>query len=362
MRLPPPLQKALNAWQSDRQAAVQALRADLKELISALRDQQAADRQQKKQTGDFESNLPERILRAERKIHEYAERENRAYRNLELTMQVLLVAGTWAAFIAAIIYATVALGQWREMIRAADASAGAANTAVKALEENKRQFDETLIQMQAQTAEQDRTAGAAEGAANTARDALERSQRPWIGVVGMPTVSNFRAVVDSRNHTVVTGKISYQVMNYGTSPALHLNSDITPDFLNFKWQGSFATHQFLIQQSMRAACFFAEQLVTKHIVLGARQGQDEKFQMQAMGYTIFPTQSLTLPDYPINMDDGSDPTDTKNRPLYLFGCIAYGDQFNKSIHHTRYCYQIPAPITNFTGGSVPSCGISTDAD
>ena len=133
MRLPPILQKVINTLHEDRQAALRGLRSDIQQLISTIRDQKAADRQEC-QADYLETNLPERIIRAEREINKYAQREERTYRKLEISAQYFLVIGTWLAFLAAFVYAGVATYQWREMTRAATAAQSAADTAANQLE------------------------------------------------------------------------------------------------------------------------------------------------------------------------------------------------------------------------------------
>jgi hypothetical protein len=113
--------------------------------------------------------------------------------------------------LAVTIYAYYAALQWCEMKKAADASAKASQTAACALEENRRQFKDTLIQMQGQTTAQNDSASASWAAANAMkaqvvaanqanvvaqqsaegqfremRRQTEASERPWLSVEVAP--------------------------------------------------------------------------------------------------------------------------------------------------------------------------------
>jgi hypothetical protein len=113
MRLSQLVQKILG--HDERFSALQGLRTDIQELIRAVRDQEAAYRKQYDNAQSFKNNLPEQIIRAERKINEYAERDNRAYQKLALWIQLMLVVGTWLTFLAAAIYAGIAANQVQVM-------------------------------------------------------------------------------------------------------------------------------------------------------------------------------------------------------------------------------------------------------
>jgi hypothetical protein len=113
MRLSQLVQKILG--HDERSSALQGLRTDIQELIRAVHDQEAAYRKQNDNAQSFESNLPERIIRAEREINKYTERENRSYQKLGLWIQLILVVGTWFAFLAATFYAGIAAYQVKVM-------------------------------------------------------------------------------------------------------------------------------------------------------------------------------------------------------------------------------------------------------
>jgi len=257
------------------------------------------------------------------------------------------------AFIAIIVYTGVAYQQWQELITGNDVSMS--------------NFRRARIDANEQIKLGIIAANAATESARVARDTLTVSNRPWVGVVGTPTITDFSIKPRTNNRTEIHVDMSYQVTNYGSSPALHLNFHIIPDFLNYKWQGSFATQEYLIQNPMKSACFFADQFVIDRPLIGAypRPGvEKEKFVAKARGLTVFPTQKLVINEGGADLDEGSNLDALKGKSLLLFGCIAYADQFGKKvIHHTRYCFQIPAPIQDFAAGKpVETCGITTDAD
>lgn len=107
MRLPPLLQQIVDAISRDPTPTLQGLRSDVQELIRTMRDQESAYRKQEDNTQRLYNDLPERVIRAEREIQEYTQRENRTYQKLGLWIQLMLVMGTWLAFIAASIYAGI---------------------------------------------------------------------------------------------------------------------------------------------------------------------------------------------------------------------------------------------------------------
>jgi hypothetical protein len=143
-------------------------------------------------------------------------------RNPQLIVEIcVLVVGAYVA--------CVYSGQLTQMRIATEASTKAANLAAEALDENRGQFERMMQQVIHQTAAQAiaangsaKSADAAKGANEIAGETLRRSQRPWIGIIGAPLVNEFSAVVDPKDHTIVNIKLSFQIMNYGTSPALHL--------------------------------------------------------------------------------------------------------------------------------------------
>jgi hypothetical protein len=132
MRLPPLLEKVLGVLRSDRSETLEGLRSDIRQLISAIRDHESAYREQEHETESLIDNLPDRIIRAQKKVQHYEEREQSSHKYLNLWIQAGLVIGTWLAFIAAFVYAGITFMQLKEMIRAADANVKAANAAIQA--------------------------------------------------------------------------------------------------------------------------------------------------------------------------------------------------------------------------------------
>lgn len=167
------------------------LRGEFQQLIGTIHNAHEAQQQRQEQ------HPP--VVRAELQIPEAVERERGRRDNRNYRLQGWLVIGTWLAFIAAAFYATVAIWEWREMIGTTDASydsakiarrgvalaAENAKTAEAALVENRREFTNTLAQLQKQTAAQIKAANAAQGANKLAADSFELIQRPWVGVEGI---------------------------------------------------------------------------------------------------------------------------------------------------------------------------------
>lgn len=198
MRLPPILERILNRLQTDRQTSVNGLRADLQELIHAIRDQQATQREHP-DSEQHQSNLPERILRAERQLREYEQRENRTYGNLQLWIQIILAIATWLAFIAAAVYAGIAaeqLDQMREATHQATVAARAAR----------------------------RSADTAKGILDANREQFRLQQRPYIWAQPHSSITpGGPVVVPIPNQPSKYGiTVSVDIWNGGISPAVHV--------------------------------------------------------------------------------------------------------------------------------------------
>jgi hypothetical protein len=83
---------------------------EVQKQVSSLRDQQeAANRDQQAQRQDPQ------ILNAELQIPEDVKREKRASDVRQYSLQILLVIGTWLAFLAAAVYAGIANSQLQQM-------------------------------------------------------------------------------------------------------------------------------------------------------------------------------------------------------------------------------------------------------
>jgi hypothetical protein len=362
MRLSRPIQKVFDLLLAE----LRSIGDRLQQLTRTVEEQNTAERKR---------NQPPPVLRAELEVPQAIrdqkaaqDTRNNRRENWRLAVEIITV-------LIVLGYTSVAYLQWTEFIGSTDAAfdsakaarrsaavaAENAQIASEAVAENKREFSSTLKELSRQTKAQTETANAAKSAADIARDALKRSQRPWVGVVGVPTITEFSVGLDQTGHRTVNGKIAYTITNYGTSPALFVNTDARPDWLKFQFQG-WKTQEWLVAQPMKSACWFAEQSTAEREIIGLSTKKPEKFTANPRGYTIFPTQQFATVDS-TNVSWGQKPSDVDDKPLYIFGCIAYGDQFAKTIHHTRYCYMIPAPISGFTAGKPPlSCPISTNAD
>jgi hypothetical protein len=267
-----------------------------------------------------------------------------------------------------VVIAYFYFSQLAEMRIATQASTKAAAAAAESLDASGAQFVAAINESKWQTKAQldaagasQKSAGAAQSAAQTAQDSLTKAQRPWIGVVGQPTIVEFAFAKDLDNRNIVKLSLTLNITNYGSSPALHLGSITLGDFMDYKWQGSFETADYLRTITMNSACFFAGSSAQKTLVQGGHPGRkDEWFKANPEGFTIFPSQQFSMLNSSINEPYTQE--DLK-KPLYIFACIAYGDQFDKVVHHTKYCYVTPGPIGSFSPQQgLLTCGIATGVD
>ena len=121
--------------------ALEMLHRDFQQHTDTVREYyERQDRQAK-------PNLPTPILRAELHVPEHIERNRQTHENRQHRLQVWVVIGTWAAFLAASVYAYVAVRQWGEMIGA------------------RHQTRDAII------------------AANRSAAAAEHGERSWLGIV-----------------------------------------------------------------------------------------------------------------------------------------------------------------------------------
>jgi hypothetical protein len=159
--------------------------------------------------------------------------------------------------------------------------------------------------------------------------------------------------------------MTYPIKNFGPSPALHINGAITPDFMEFYPDDSFAVTQSIDRGLIENACHGAEQYTTKSKVMGVKvkNGKEESHEVyyaDPIGPTIFPGQTQT-------MDGGSGTliasikTIANHPPIYFLGCVAYTDQFSQRIHHTGFCYYAPS-TTDAVGKPLRLCGVEAYAD
>jgi len=188
MRLSPSLRKTLKLIQGDISgirasiAALIAPRPDIQELARSISDSNEAEQLQRDHVNDRLLSL-----RTKEQARKTSERYARRYQPKNYKVQVWLAIGTWLAFAAAAIYAGFAWRTMKEIQRqtravecASVAATESVHVAAAGLQQNQRQFDDTLKQMQAQTAEQGEAASAALQSANTAKEALHVSERAYL--------------------------------------------------------------------------------------------------------------------------------------------------------------------------------------
>jgi hypothetical protein len=206
----------------------------------------------------------------------------------------------WATFAAVFLYAGITALQWNEMRKATHA-------AIKS--------------------------------ADTARDALIVSQRPWVSVT-----KPFRAEVTQVKKNEFSIRTLIPVKNFGPSPALKVIAvwKMIPITAN---EFGIVEEEAPVKEIIDSMCGTAE-LVSDPTL----------FQE---GFTLFPNEALTRDGkQTVIIENPSDVVTSA-----LGGCIAYRDQFNKTVHHTRFCLENTGPFMSFkkTGALVP-CNIATGAD
>src|SRR5271167_2110223 len=151
--------------------------------------------------------------------------------------------------------------------------------------------------------------------AETARDALIVSQRPWVGIT---TPIHAKVSQVKNDEFVIVTTVS--VKNFGPSPALKVIVICT-------MAGTIEAEQ--LEQEITSNCNLAE-VVTDPSILKT-------------GFTLFPNEVMTR---------DNNQTVKIEHPEMAFGavfggCIVYRDQFDKSIHHTRFCLKSPGSFMWF---------------
>jgi hypothetical protein len=261
----------------------------MRRLLEAVKDIKKTVQNQKKSAhGDYESAEEKKApkeIRAEIRFNEQTITEARTEQDRAYTNQRSIKHATWAAFMAASIYAALAACQLHEL-----------QTATKATQQ---------------------AAGAADSAAVTAKEALVRGQRPWVGPEKEPTV------ILNESKDGIQSIIVVPIRNNGPSPALHLGYYIEPMEI-----GSSLNP---IEEKSKSFCQMAEiEIVTTDHLPG-----------QNFGFYILPNEIERLfdkrawsPEKPFNA---------------VVGCIAYTDQFHDTpihsvVHHTSFCFHSYIPI------------------
>jgi hypothetical protein len=223
-------------------------------------------------------------------------------------------------------------GQLAEMQTTTDLTHQSVELAHDALDYNGSQFDRSMDQTIRQTALQYKvteeaivSAEAARKAADTAKEALISSNRPWLGVDGQVVVEGDPAFTDTPQGLSMTiPRISFQVRNFGTSPALNASVYVTP----FIESSSGRTSKQILDDFARgavAACRMAD--------LGAISLPDNP--TIPFGQSIFPG----TPAREMWGDTAyTDPSLSRDVKPQFIGCIRYKDEFsNTLIHHTKFC-------------------------
>jgi hypothetical protein len=194
-----------------------------------------------------------------------------------------------------------------------------------------------------QWCEMRKAANAAKGANEAAREALIRSQRPWVGITEAPTIT--RILNEER---IIGLQVTFWVKNYGPSPAIYLN--LVPGGMPVA--GDPGPAPTVLE------CKIAEDYAKGHIAKEMRNGKLSPIGVPAEGFTVFPNERLDI--RPIASYDR--PNNPKSY-FTFYGCVAYGDQFGKSIHHTPFCCQSTNPLHDAAvGQSLIACMTNTSAD
>jgi hypothetical protein len=288
MRLPPLVDKILWTLRSDRESTLQGLRTDIQELIRAVRDEQAAYREQKKDTQRLDYYLPDRIIRAEREIEEYTQREQNTYRKLNLWIQVILVTGTWLTFIALMIYAGITFGQLRQQITATSA---------------------------------------AQQSADTAKETLIVTERPWITVEEMqpddPGVSFNKDGSFSMN-------AKFRVKNIGHSVATDIY--LSPQTMAPVWGGQQMFFEPVDRQT-KYCDDFRKQKFDRRWVKTLFPGDDTWFYM---GINIDKAEMKKA--FAANTKAFHQPP--RGIAPIVYGCVNYQFKFSDEVHQTRFIFTI----------------------
>lgn len=200
-----------------------------------------------------------------------------------------------------------------------------------------------------------KAAEAAKGANEAAHQALVRSNRPWIGQNTAPYFADNPTVT---TNSVKSAGIAIEIHNFGASPALHVNMDVIPDVMNPP-----SSPETFFQQSdndIKAACRMADMITKQTEGFAYAGGKQAQIKNPAGGQTIFPNGSASYL-MPINLQMGQGTTE--GHGLDLFGCIAYRDQFDETVHHTTFCYMTTKQIKDVKANERPQpCGINQNAD
>jgi hypothetical protein len=287
------------------------LRKAISDLRTALQQQTKAIRKASK--GDDEQQEPEQpplIVRAELHIPENVEKNRKTHEDRQHRLQVWIVMGTWAAFLAASVYAYIAIRQWREMVAVRHQAQGAidaANRSAIAAEHTAKTAQETF---------------------ELARDQFRIEERAWIIAYGGIPPGVEAIVTEPSGDVILT--IRVEGKNVGKTPAIDISQmpyelRISPSKTVNQEQASFSPH---FMRDVPGA------------TIPPSQGGQEAF--------VFPIKNSP------NVIKKQDFEKVKTGELtaYFVGAIRYRDLFPPTIepYETRYCVQY-----NPTGMPVGTC-------
>jgi hypothetical protein len=190
-----------------------------------------------------------------------------------------------------------------------------------------------------------RSAKAAKRSADVAERTMIRSNRPWLGICEAPIITEpLRAEGNNIGTTIF-----FKIKNYGPSPALHVNVDVSMGFDTWNKDPKEFFQQF--DAATDSSYILASMGVTAHLTTVAIGGETAQVMSPPTGITIFPNDtSEFLIKHQTNITDQRD----LSRALRFIGCVAYGDQFSDTtVHHTRFSYATNTPARSF----IPSDGL-----
>jgi hypothetical protein len=211
-----------------------------------------------------------------------------------------------------------------------------------------------LVEMRKATIAATNSAHAAKSAADTAQDALVRGQRPWVGVLGVPTI---KGPVQMMGPNLAVDFV-VTVKNYGPSPALHtrvLAGGFFPE--NIK------SVDDLFRQWSDAAdsvCEGAAVDLKQIYRLPSWNNLPPSVQLHPVsGSIVFPNDVVGTE---IEVQTANKP-EALNTVFDIVGCAAYGDQFGKAIHYTRFCYGSGGTAKQLSPSSkLHLCGFNQSAE
>jgi hypothetical protein len=187
--------------------------------------------------------------------------------------------------------------------------------------------------------------------AEQARKDVELSQRPWLSVVSA-TVKSTGSPPEGPQPSNPTAELT--IASFGTAPAFHIVNGSLP---------SYAVHDLVeffkaFNSLSELQCPLMDVLVkgAKQVTISFPGEAPVKvdFPLQ-VGDMIFPGQFLLQ-----GVDLGAP---AQQPPFGIFGCLAYTDQSQKSIHHTAYCFMSSVASDQLkVGQMLQKCPVYQKAD